>query len=259
MNEAGRPHEHLRTGRSPMNHENEPPKEDAPQPTVELPVGETQPLAAAEQPAGWQAGSSSETPGEQATPPGEHTAPPAEHVPAPTEQFPPATDHGYVTPPLPPPPPVTPGGGGGGGGYGPGPQEPRRRHRGKLVAAIVIGVLLLGGVAFAGVMLVTKSSAAPDKLAGMVPASDQLYATAYLDPGADQKINLRDLLQRFPAMQGKDPVQKLDETLEQLLKPTGLSYTADVKPWLGTQIAVSGKLDDSGNPDAAVLIASKDD
>ena len=49
----------------------------------------------------------------------------------------------------------------------------------------------------------------------MVPASDQLYATAYLDPGADQKINLRDLLQRFPALQGKNPVDKVDEGLEQ--------------------------------------------
>lgn len=136
---------------------------------------------------------------------------------------------------------------------------PKKRNRGKLVALVAVGVLLLGGVAFAGVTLVNKTSAAPDAMASMVPANDQLYVTAYLDPGADQKINLRNLLQRFPAMKGKDATQQIDSGLEQLLQPTGLSYAEDVKPWLGTQIAVAGRLDDSGNPDAAVLIATKDD
>ena len=65
-------------------------------------------------------------------------------------------------------------------------------------------------MAFAGVTLVNKTSAAPDAMAKMVPATDQLYVTAYLDPGADQKLNLRDLLQRFPALQGKDPAQTID-------------------------------------------------
>jgi Protein of unknown function (DUF3352) len=199
---------------------------------------------------------------------GEHVAPPPEHVPTPTEQFPPAADHGYVTPP----PPLTPGGGSGDGPQGPGgpyvtaPQGPGgpygpapRRRRGKVVAAVVAGVLLVGGVAFAGVMLVTKQSAAPDALAKMVPARDQVYATAYLDPGADQKLNLRNVLGRFPALKGTDPAQKLDEGLEQALKPSGLSFVEDVKPWLGTQIAVAGRMDDSGKPDADIMIASKDD
>jgi hypothetical protein len=231
-----------------MHHDNDTPAggttpgdDDSQRPTVEHPV--------AVPPAG--------------APSGEHTAPPPEHVPASTEQFPPAADHGYVTPP--PPPPVTPGGGGGGGGgptFGPPESEPERRRRRnpvKLVALVALAVVLLGGVAFAGVMLANKTSAAPDAMATMVPASDQLYVTAYLDPGADQKLNLRDLLERFPAMQGKDPAQKLDETLEQALKPTGLSYAQDVKPWLGSQIAVAGGVDVQGQPDVAVMIATKDD
>ncbi len=190
------------------------------------------------------------------SPSGEHTAPPPEHVPAPTEQFPPAADHGYATPP----PPVTPAGGGGGSTFGPQePERPKRRNPVKLVALVALAVLLLGGVAFAGVMLVNTTSAAPDAMAKMVPASDQLYVTAYLDPGADQKLNLRDLLERFPAMQGKDPAQKLDETLEQALKPTGLSFADDVKPWLGSQIGAAGTIDDQGQPDVAVMIATKDD
>jgi hypothetical protein len=249
-----------------MHDEHEPNQgEEGVQPTVELPVAGIQPASDPQAaPGAGPAGA-----------PGEHIAPPSEHVPEATEQFPPAEHHGYVTPP--PPPATSAGdggagssdssggasGGGGGGGWDGGTfsagQPERKRHRGKLVALIAVGLLLLGGVAFAGVMLVNKTSAASDQLAKMVPASDQLYATAYLDPGAEQKINLRDLLERFPALQGKNPVDKVDEALEQLLKPTGLSYAEDVKPWLGNQLAVTGKLDDSGNPDVAVLISTSDD
>jgi hypothetical protein len=175
----------------------------------------------------------------------------------PTEPFPPGG--GYTAPPPPPPPPT-------GGpsepsayGWGSGPQPPARRGRGKLVALIVAGVVLLGGVAFAGVMLVSSMSASPDVLVKMVPASDQAYVTAYLDPDTNQKLNLRDLLGRFPALQGKDPAKSLDEFLEQALRPSGLSWVGDVKPWVGSQIAVAGKADDSGQPDLAVMIASKDD
>jgi hypothetical protein len=187
----------------------------------------------------------------------EHPIPPAPGQPPspPTESFPPATDHGYVTPPPPAPP------GDWYGGQGPsGPQEPpKRKGRGKLVALIVGGVILLGGVAFAGVMLVDKVSATPDQMAKMVPAKDQAYVTAYLDPGADQALNLRDLLQRFPALKKKGAGKAIDEGLEELLRPAGLSYVRDIKPWLGTQIAVSGRMDKDGKPSLAVMFASKDD
>jgi hypothetical protein len=128
------------------------------------------------------------------------------------------------------------------------------------VALIAAGVLLLGGVAFAGVALVDRMSTPPDALAGMAPATDQAYVTAFLDPGADQALNLRDLLERFPALQGKDPGKSLDEMLESALRPSGLSWVEDVKPWVGSQIAVTGKVDQkTGFPDIAVLIASDDD
>src|SRR4051794_13053988 len=152
-----------------MHHEQEPNRgEEGAQPTVELPIAGTQP--------------------------GEHTAPPSEQVPEAPEQFPSASDHGYVTPPPPSPGDGGAGPGGGiggtggggwdGGASGAGQHPPQKRHRGRLVALVAVGILLLGGVAFAGVMLVNKTSAASDQLAKMVPASDQLYATAYLDPGA---------------------------------------------------------------------------
>src|SRR4029450_7665971 len=124
-------------------------------------------------------------------------------------------------------------------------------------ALIVGGIVLLGGVAYAGVMLVDKVSATPDQMAQMVPAKDQAYVTAYLDPGADQALNLRDLLQRFPALKQKGAGKAIDEGLEGLLRPSGLSSVRDIKPWLGTQIAVAGRMDKDGNPSLAVMFASK--
>ena len=171
-------------------------------------------------------------------------------------------------PPPPPPPPGGPmapppeGGGpgpGGGSGWTFGPPPAKRWSRGKIAALVVAAVVVLGGVAFAGIMVVSSLAASPDVLAKMVPASDQAYVTAYLDPGTGQKLHLRDLLGRFPAFQGKDPVKTLDEFLEEQLRPTGLSYVRDVKPWLGSQIGVAGRMDDSGQPDAAVMIVTKDD
>jgi hypothetical protein len=217
-----------------MHHEQDPPNGDTPpeRPTEAFPpVGEPPPTV-------------------------EHPLPPISDQPSPpTESFPPATDHGYATPPPPAPP------GEWHGGQGPtGPEEPPRRNgRGKLVALIVAGVVLLGGVAFAGVMLVDKLSATPDQMAKMVPAKDQAYVTAFLDPGADQALNLRDLLKRFPALERKEAGKAIDEGLEELLRPSGLSFVRDIKPWLGTQIAVSGRMDDDGNPELVVMFASKDD
>ncbi|MFL5796496.1 MAG: DUF3352 domain-containing protein [Actinomycetota bacterium] len=124
---------------------------------------------------------------------------------------------------------------------------------------VAAAVVVLGGVAFAGVMVVKSLAASPDVLSKMVPASDQAYVTAFLDPGTGQKLHLHDLLGRFPALQGKDPVKTLEQFLEEQFRPTGLSYLRDVKPWLGSQIGVAGRMNDSGEPDAAVMIVTKDD
>ncbi len=165
---------------------------------------------------------------------------------------------GPGTDPIPPTqtfsegPPSSPGEGGPPAGGG------RDRGRGKLVALIVAGVILLGGAVFAAVKVITALTGTGDVLAKMVPADNQFYVTAYLDPGASQKLYLRDLAGKFPALQSKDLAKTLDQKLEQALRPTGLSYVRDVKPWLGSQLAVTGQVSDAG-PTIAVLIASKDD
>ncbi|HEX9375362.1 MAG TPA: DUF3352 domain-containing protein [Actinomycetota bacterium] len=162
------------------------------------------------------------------------------------------------TDPIPPPtqtfsegPPRSPGEGGppatGGG-----------RGRGKLIALIVAGVVLLGGIAFAAVKIIGALTGTGDVLAKMVPADNQVYVTAYLDPGASQKLHLKSLAGKFPALQGKDLTKTLDQMLEDALRPTGLSYARDVKPWLGSQLAVTAQISDAG-PTIEVLIASKDD
>ena len=158
--------------------------------------------------------------------------------------------------PAPPPPPVPVG------GTEPltPPPPPPRRKRGKLLAAAVAAVVVIAGVAFAAVIIFHKVAGTSDVLAKMVPAQADVYVTAYLDPSASQKLHLRSLANKFPAAGGGGGSlsSTLDQTLEQALSQTGLSYIGDVKPWLGTQLAVAAQLR-GGAPQAAVLITSKDD
>jgi len=134
----------------------------------------------------------------------------------------------------------------------------RDRGRGKLAAILVAALVVVGGIAFAAVKIFNSVAGTSDVLAKMVPADADVYVTAYLDPGAGQKLNLRNLAHKFPAAAGKDLGSTLDQTLEQALSSTGLSYIHDVKPWLGTQLAVAATVK-AGQPQAVVLITSKDD
>jgi Protein of unknown function (DUF3352) len=191
------------------------------------------------------------------TPPPDGT-PPAAGPPGPgAAPPPPPPPHGTTGPPL--AGGLQPPAAGSGGGWAFGPPPEKKKRGGKIFALVAVAVVLAGGVAFAAVRLMSSLSATPDVLSKMVPASDQGYVTAYLDPGATQKLHLRDLLGRFPAFQGKDPAKSIDELLEQALRPSGLSWVGDIKPWVGSQVAIAGKVNDQGQPDISVMIDSKDD
>ncbi len=172
--------------------------------------------------------------------------------PYPQGDQPPYPPPGSGPPPGPPPPPVP---------VAPAeatPPPPSGRNRGKLVAVLVAALVIVGGLAFAAIKVFNSVAGTSDVLAKMVPSDADVYVTAYLDPGAGQKLNLRNLAHKFPAAAGKDLGSTLDQTLEQALSQTGLSYVRDVKPWLGTQLAVAVSLNGTV-PQAAVLISSKDD
>ena len=73
-----------------------------------------------------------------------------------------------------------------------------------------------------------------------------------------QKVNLLRAVHSFPDTKTD---QAIDAKLDQAFKDSGLSFTGDIKPWVGAQIGVSARLNiaSAKNSPAAVYVASRDD
>jgi uncharacterized protein DUF3352 len=142
---------------------------------------------------------------------------------------------------------------------GAGPPSGQRKKRNRTVAGIILGVLAMAGVAFAALTLFNVFAGTHDVLAEKVPARSLLYVTAYLDPGAGQKVNLKDLAGKFPALQGRDLGQSLSQGLDLLAAQSGLSFSGDIEPWLGSQMALAFEAPSGPEPGFALLVDSKDD
>jgi hypothetical protein len=99
-----------------------------------------------------------------------------------------------------------------------------------------------------------------DVLAQQVPDDAMMYATAYLDPSATQKINLNSLLDKFPAWDSEQFSGQLDDTLSQAFSGSEMSWEEDVQPWIGTQVGlvVLPPQDTGADPGAAFLLATSD-
>src|SRR3982074_919731 len=92
----------------------------------------------------------------------------------------------------------------------------------------------------------------------MVPASADVIAVANLDPSVTQKVNLLRAVHSFPDYKTD---KAIDDKLNQTFKDSGFSFTEDIKPWLGSEIAFSAKLNITSTTDspAAVYVVSRDD
>src|SRR6266513_1303435 len=133
------------------------------------------------------------------------------------------------------------------------PQSWLLRHRRLLIPAGA--VLALGAVSAAAVLILAKQTSTIEK---MVPASADVIAVANLDPSVAQKVNLLRAVHSFPDYKTDATI---DAKLDQAFKDSGFTFTGDIKPWLGPQVAVSAKLNLTSTKDipAAVYIASRDD
>jgi len=108
----------------------------------------------------------------------------------------------------------------------------------RLVAAVA-GLLTLVGIGVvAGYLLVF--SASPDRAARAAPADSAVYLNLYLQPSTGQKMNLFELVGRLPGF--RDPAtldQKIHDVAQRFSGDLGVDYAADLRPWLGNQVALA--------------------
>ena len=133
------------------------------------------------------------------------------------------------------------------------PQSWLLRHRRLLIPAGA--VLALGLVSAAAVLILAKQTSSIEK---MVPASADVIAVANLDPSVAQKVNLLRAVHSFPDYKTDKAIA---DKLDLALKDSGFTFSSDIQPWLGSQIAFSAQLNlvKTENSPSAFYAVSRDD
>ncbi len=109
-----------------------------------------------------------------------------------------------------------------------------------LVAVLATGI----GLALGGFLLTTRATAVGGG-ASYVPASAPFYFEMRLEPSAAQDGALRELLARFPPIEGVDLDQplyaQLTERLDEMLadEAVDVSWSADVAPWFDGHVGLA--------------------
>lgn len=129
----------------------------------------------------------------------------------------------------------------------------------RLVVALT-SLLTLVGASVVGLHIFLSGRVA-DPAANLIPAESQLYVNVYLEPSPAQRANLAALLGRLPGFGDQAALEtKIDQIATNLLSQAGVDYAADLKPWLGNQVAV-GLASVEGDPtqnEGVVVFAVKD-
>jgi hypothetical protein len=129
----------------------------------------------------------------------------------------------------------------------------------RLVIALTTLLSLTAAAVIGGYLFLF--AAQPDRAAQAVPGGTAFYATVYLQPSTGQKLNLQELMSRVPGFGDRDALnQKIHEITARFLREAGIDYEADVRPWLGDQIAIGVRPDgvDPERADVLVVIDVKD-
>lgn len=108
----------------------------------------------------------------------------------------------------------------------------------RLVVAVTSLLVLIGVAVVAGYLFIF--GAMTDRAAGFAPADSLAYASVYLTPSTGQQMSLGDILIKLPGFTDRNALgTKIDELAQRFLGGTGLDYRADVKPWLGDEVALA--------------------
>lgn len=151
-----------------------------------------------------------------------------------------------------------------GGPASPGPNPPPATASGspswwmryrRLLIPAGAGLAVLGVALAAAMILVLKPVSTIGK---MVPASVDVYAIVSVDPSVTQKVNLLRTVHRFPETSSDNAIS---DKLDQALKDTGISFTGDIQPWLGSEIGVAVRVPEGTKAElpTVLLATSKDD
>ena len=127
------------------------------------------------------------------------------------------------------------------------------RHRVMVISGAA--ALAVGAIAVAAVLLLAKPNPSIEK---MVPATDDAMVIANLSPSLAQKVNLLRAVHSFPDTSTDAAIAK---KLDEAFKDSGRSFTGDVQPWLGGEVAAAGKVnfDSSADSPFALFATSRDD
>jgi hypothetical protein len=150
---------------------------------------------------------------------------------------------------TPPPPPTAP--------PPPPPTSQGMAPAAKWVIGGIVGLVVLGGIAFAAVSALF--STAEDDAVKVAPADAVLYGNVFLEPSNGQKIAIRELLEKFPdAGTSAEAKELIERLLDEAFSESGITYTDDVEPWLGKQIAFFFTSFGPDEPSGAALIHTED-
>ena len=106
--------------------------------------------------------------------------------------------------------------------------------------AVIASVTFIGLVSVAVVAYVVFLAGSADRAVTMAPPNTVLYANFYLQPSTGQQMNLSNLIGRLPGFADEAALdEKIDQVVQNLLGSAGIDYRADVKPWLGDQVAIA--------------------
>jgi uncharacterized protein DUF3352 len=132
------------------------------------------------------------------------------------------------------------------------------RNKQTLIALFVIPAVITAALYTAA----RYFGPATDHAIEHTPGEAFFYSSLFLKPSTDQRKALRDLLARFPsAGTPEESGRALDDLLSDAFEDLDLSYTQDIKPWLGTEIAFWAAPPNEGRGDFgwALMIATDDE
>jgi len=129
----------------------------------------------------------------------------------------------------------------------------------RLVVALTALLAMVGAAVVGGYLLFF--AAAADRAAGAVPADSAVYLKVYLQPSSGQKLDLLGLIGHLAGFSDDATrEEKIHEVTQRLLGEVGVDYKANVRPWLGAQVALAlATPAATGAPPRLLLLASVKD